>query len=105
MSEMLDRVAKSLFALTFVSSKSPKMLDVLWNELPEKTEWVGMSPREVVGKDKFRQQGLAAIQAMREPTDRMIAVGAEQVVAITDRKRSFHPVMELWVDVIDEALK
>lgn len=57
MSEMIERIAKALVDSWPVS-------DLKWDQQPE------------FGKDKARKPAKAAIEAMREPTDKQILAGA-----------------------------
>lgn len=97
MTEMIERAARAIVGCMYGADPDKPLLsrgadpDVIHMGEPTWKAFVPMAR--------------AAIEAMREPTEAMIVVGAEQVVMITDRKRDFHPVKELWMDMIDAALK
>ncbi len=76
MSEMIERVAKAI------------------SECHSGRDWRGMSE---YGKDWWREEARAAIEAMREPTEAMETAGQVDPLPISTNAS--------WKAMIDEALK
>lgn len=86
MSEMVERVARALFA----------------HEQGSDEGWNGPLLAER-GRDMWRKQARAAINAMREPTAGMMHVGSGFVYESWGHGPTI--AKEAWQAVIDEALK
>ena len=86
MTEMIERVARAIYAQMDQSSSDP------WDEALLRVEKYGVTPPMV---RMAREYARAAIEAMREPTPAMIEAG----------RRNSLTLEQSWKQMIDEALK
>jgi hypothetical protein len=90
MSEMVDRVAKAIAAEAWGHSLTGESLP--WEKIPD------------VYRDGYRRWAVKAIEAMREPTDKMV-FDADTPVGDEGVSPTYADVRTIWRSMINEALK
>lgn len=92
MSEMVEKVTKAIFRVTFHESEPNEVVNAKWIEWPED---VALS----------RKQARAAIAAMWEPTAEMVAAAWASRQSEAEGTTPGSVFNHAWQAMIDEALK
>ena len=96
MNEMVERVAKSIWAAT--------LWDRVYNEAADRFDW----DHNVEDKDSVLRIAAAAVSAMREPTPGMMASADAKIPSgfhFGIKDGDLHGCRIIWHAMIDEALK